>query len=417
MNAIMTAIGADPAEQRASKNTSLLIHDYSGHAFTSQLARNMARLGHRTNYISFAEFSTPKGRVAGGEVDPPGYEARQISIGQAFDKENLINRARQQVMYARRAAEQVIALEPKVVISGNAPLEVQDHVLRAARKVGAKFIFWIQDINAEAIGRILGRKNALLGHFAGAYYRRMERRLLHSSDSVIAIAEEFRGVIGTSGWGGVPDHRIDVIENWAPLEDIPIHPRDNDWAVHNYRPGRRRIVYSGTLARKHNPEILVKLAQRVDADIHLFSAGSGADHVKARAAELGLPNLFVRPWVTVDELPKMLAGADVLCAFIEADAGIFSVPSKVLSYLAAGRPILASIPHENLATRTILKSEAGLVSEPGDDEAMLRNAEALLVAPELRERLGRNGRAHAEREFDIERIAAKFERIVRARLQ
>jgi glycosyltransferase involved in cell wall biosynthesis len=391
--------------------TQVLFHDYGGHAFTAQLARGMARLGHRSTYVSFAEFATPKGRVGGHDIDPPGFDAQQLSIGQAFDKENLIKRSRQQVAYARLAAQKVLADRPTIVVSSNSPLEVQAHMMKACRRVGAKFVFWMQDVHSEAIARILGRRNALLGQLAGGYYANMEKRLLKGSDHVVTIADDFTALIGPSGWG-VPSERMDVIENWAPLEDIPLHPRDNDWALHNFRPGRRRIVYSGTLARKHNPEILVKLAQRVDADIHLFSAGSGADHVKARALELGLGNLFVRPWVTVDELPKMLAGADILTAFIEKDAGVFSVPSKVLSYLAAGRPILASIPHENLATRNILKAEAGLVSEPGDDEAMLRNAEALLAAPELRETLGRNGRAHAEAHFDIDRISRRFEQII-----
>ncbi len=402
MNAISNAL---------STTSRLMFHDYGGHAFTAQLARGMARLGHSTTYVSFAEFATPKGRVAGHEVDPPGFTAHELSIGQAFDKENLVRRSRQQLLYARLAAQQVLEQQPTTVISSNSPLEVQSHLIKACRRVGARFVFWMQDVHSEAIARILGRRNPLLGQLAGRYYGGMERRLLHRSDHVVTIAEDFTALIGPRGWGLHPD-RIDVVENWAPLEDIPLHPRDNDWAAVNFRPGRRRIVYSGTLARKHNPEILVKLAQRVDADIHLFSVGSGADHVRARAAELRLPNLFVRPWVTVDELPKMLAGADLLCAFIEKDAGAFSVPSKVLSYLAAGRAILASIPHQNLAARTIIRANAGFVSQPGEDEAMLRNAEALLADPELREHLGRNGRAHAEEHFDIERIARRFEQVI-----
>lgn len=391
----------------------LMFHDYGGHAFTAQLARGMARLGYNATYVSFAEYATPKGRVGSHDVDPAGFSAQQIFLGEAFDKDNLIRRSRQQVAYGRLAAQKVLADRPSTVVSSNAPLEVQAHLLKACRQVGAKFVFWMQDVHSEAIGRILGRRNPLLGRLAGAYYTRIEKRLLQQADHVVTIADDFTTLIGPAGWGVDPS-RIDVIENWAPLEDLPLHPRDNAWAAANFRPGRRRIVYSGTLARKHNPEILVKLAQRVDADIHLFSAGSGADQVKARVAELGLGNLFVRPWVTVDELPKMLAGADMLVAFIERDAGAFSVPSKVLSYLAAGRPILASIPHENLATRTILHADAGLVSEPGDDEALLRNAEALLAAPDLCERLGRNGRAHAEQHFDIERISCRFEKIIAA---
>lgn len=100
-----------------STTSRLMFHDYGGHAFTAQLARGMARLGHRCTYVSFAEFATPKGRVGGHDIDPPGFAAQQLSIGQAFDKENLIKRSRQQLAYARLAAQQVLADRPTVVIS------------------------------------------------------------------------------------------------------------------------------------------------------------------------------------------------------------------------------------------------------------------------------------------------------------
>ena len=55
----------------------------------------------------------------------------------------------------------------------------------------------------------------------------------------------------------------------------------------------------------------------------------------------------------------MLASATVLIGILEEDAGVFSVPSKVLSYLCAGRPIVLCAPAENLASRTLLEAEAG----------------------------------------------------------
>lgn len=386
----------------------VLLHDYSGHAFTAQLARGLARRGMEVSYASFSEFGTPKGRVQRRAADPAGFTSHEIRLERPFDKENLVRRYQQQQHYARAIAQHAISVGPDVVLSGNSPLEVQSRLMRAADRAGARFVFWLQDINAEAIGRILGRRNRLLGSAAGLYYRRMERDLLRRSDRIVAIADDFVELLGRS-WG-LDTSRMMVVENWAPLEDIPIHARDNPWTAANFRPGRKRIVYSGTLARKHDPEIIAQLALQTDADVYLFSEGSGAEYVRARKAELGLDNLFVRPWVGVDELPMMLAGADILCAFIEPDAGVFSVPSKVLTYLAAGRPILASIPLQNLAARTILRAEAGFVTPPGSIAAMLHNAHRLLDDEGLRRQMGTNGRAYAEAYFDIDRICGTFER-------
>ena len=64
-----------------------------------------------------------------------------------------------------------------------------------------------------------------------------------------------------------------------------------------------------------------------------------------------------------DAYPDVLATADVLIAFVEVDAGAFSLPSKVLSYLCAERAIVLSVPKKNLASRIVVKSGAGLLAE------------------------------------------------------
>jgi colanic acid biosynthesis glycosyl transferase WcaI len=85
------------------------------------------------------------------------------------------------------------------------------------------------------------------------------------------------------------------------------------------------------------------------------------------------------------------------------------VPSKVLSYLCAGRPLLASMPEENLAARTIQRAEAGIVTVSGDAAAFSASAELLLSNPNLRIELGHAARSYAERTFRIDAIADRFE--------
>ena len=110
----------------------------------------------------------------------------------------------------------------------------------------------------------------------------------------------------------------------------------------------------------------------------------------------------------------MLASADVLVAILEPDAGIFSVPSKVLSYLCAGRAVLAAMPVENLAARIIAREDAGRVADPADAESFVARARELLADGALRARLGANARAYAEDRFRIADIGDRFERILAA---
>ena len=110
----------------------------------------------------------------------------------------------------------------------------------------------------------------------------------------------------------------------------------------------------------------------------------------------------------------MLQSADVLMALLEPDASVFSVPSKVLTYMCAGRPILAAIPPENLAARLIQLSGAGLSVSPSNSSAFVAGAQTLRSNDELRGRLGEGGRLYAERHFRIDGIADRFEAVLNA---
>jgi colanic acid biosynthesis glycosyl transferase WcaI len=108
------------------------------------------------------------------------------------------------------------------------------------------------------------------------------------------------------------------------------------------------------------------------------------------------------------DLPAMLAGADVLVAFVEPEAGIYSVPSKILTYLAVGRPILAAMPTANLAARLIETQQAGLVCGCDATAEFAANAAELANNPPIRTKFGANGRDYALRNFAISGIADRF---------
>jgi len=103
----------------------------------------------------------------------------------------------------------------------------------------------------------------------------------------------------------------------------------------------------------------------------------------------------------------------LLVVLLEQDAGAFSVPSKTLSYLCAGRPVLGLMPAENLAA-TLVAQVDGCVLPP--NESSLPEAAAwvreVLTDDERRVRLGKSARALAEREFALTTCADSFEGIL-----
>jgi hypothetical protein len=104
----------------------------------------------------------------------------------------------------------------------------------------------------------------------------------------------------------------------------------------------------------------------------------------------------------------MLGSGDVLLVLLEPDAGVFSVPSKVLTYHCAGRAILGAIPRENLSVRTIEGNGAGVVVDPGDADAFVAAAGRLIDDPDTRRQMGEAARRAAETTFDIDTITDEF---------
>lgn len=391
----------------------ILVHDYSGHPFQVQLSRELARRGHDVLHIHAPFFQTPKGALQVTPADPPTLAIEPVDIGEIFHKHTFVQRIRQEIRYGHLSADRMRAYAPDVVLSSNVPLNPQNIFQRACGETSAGFTFWLQDIYSVAIDRVVRRRIPLAGVAIGARYRRLERALLRRSDAVVAITEDFLPVL--RAWD-VDPAKTHVVENWAPIEELPVLAPDTRWRREHALAGKRLILYSGTLGMKHNPALLLELAVRFRADpgiaVAVISEGPGADWLAKERAARGLDNLLLLPFQPFDRFPEVLASADILVAILEPDAGIFSVPSKVLSYLCAARPILAAMPVENLAARILERHDAGRVAGPGDIAGFVAHAEALLSDADVRAALGANARAYAEDRFRISDIGARFDAIL-----
>ncbi len=140
----------------------------------------------------------------------------------------------------------------------------------------------------------------------------------------------------------------------------------------------------------------------------VVSEGKGRDFLEQHKAQVGAPNLLLLDFQPYEELPEMMASADVLVAILEPDASKFSVPSKVLTYLCSSRPILGVLPPDNSVAEVLSAQEAGVVVDPSDRPRVAKEAAALLEDPERARAMGEAGRRYAERTFSPETAADRF---------
>lgn len=392
----------------------LLIHDYAGHPFPVGLSRQLTVRGHSVTHAYASQLLTPRGNLQRRADDPAGLDFAEVPMSPDYrvNKYSFLKRLGYERAYGRQLVRLASDLRPDMILSGQTPSEPQWAMIRTATGLGIPVITWVQDFYGVAVDKLARKKLPVIGAMAGAWYRRLDGKCLRASAEVVAITEDFAPMLTEFG---VPSDKITIIPNWAPLEELPLRPRRNSWSAGHGLDDKFVFLYSGTLALKHNPDLLRQLAQEFKDDpavrVVVISEGPGADYLRARKVTENLGNLDVLPFQPFGDMPEALASADVLVAVLEADAGVFSVPSKVLTYHAAGRAILGAMPAENLAARIIQKQESGLCVNPNDGDGFLAAAKALRKNPPRREMMATHARRYAEMEFDIVRIAARFEQV------
>jgi colanic acid biosynthesis glycosyl transferase WcaI len=407
----MSEIGA--LSRKSLFSARIAIHDYCGHPFQFELSRELARRGYEVRHFYFADDAGPKGNAQSSPRDPDGFSVEAISLERPYSKTNLIQRRQADILYGMLASQRIAQFSPDVTISGNTPLEAQAPILKHSRRIGSSFIFWMQDFYGLAATKILSRKLPIVGHAIGAYYRYLEAKMLRQSDGVVLVSDDFKQPVRQLG---VEDEATEVIPNWGALDELPVQPKDTAWAKEHGFSDKFVFLYSGTLALKHNPDLLWALAEHFENDpevlIAVAASGVSYEALKSRCAREPRPNLVLLPLQPMEVFPDVLGSADVLVALLEDDAGPFSVPSKVLNYLCAGRPVLLSAPSDNLATRIVEAAGAGICVPAGDKEAFVAEAERLRNAPRMRTSMGEAARTYAENAFNITAITDRFERML-----
>lgn len=146
--------------------------------------------------------------------------------------------------------------------------------------------------------------------------------------------------------------------------------------------------------------------------IVIISAGIVFDKLVEIKNTENLNNLVLLGWQDYREIANLFATGDILMAMVNPDASAFSVPCKVLSYLSAGRAILAAVPKDNLIAKILESGEMGLTASPLDSSSVIKAAEKLRSDPDLRKEMASKGRVYALHTFEIKAIAQKFEEII-----
>lgn len=387
-----------------TKKIKILIHDYGGFSFSFSLTKELARRGYEVYHIYSA--LSNKFDFIGGKSN-----LKIIKLGNGKSKRNnFFKRWFDENKYGLLASQKILEIKPDIVLSSNTPLDAQKKIFLACNKVGAKFIFWLSDINSIAATLVLQKKIPILGKLIGRHYQSVEKNILRKSEFVVPVSQDFESILRS--WK-INEKNIKVINDWAPLDDLSVKSKNNFFARKYGLQNKFCFLITGSLGFKHHPELIIKLAEhfKMNDKVRVVVASEGfvIDWLKKEKSRAGINNLILLPYQSKETISYMLASADVLFATLNDDAGIYSAPSRVLTYMCSKRAILFAGPETNLISRILISNKAGIVVNPKNSYDFIFKADELLKNKKLRDTLSRNARKYAEKTFDISEIANRFE--------
>jgi len=197
---------------------------------------------------------------------------------------------------------------------------------------------------------------------------------------------------------GVPSERIHHVPNWSRLSRPSLTPAETRRRF-GWPDDLQVVLHAGNMGLKQGLEQVVEaacLAAQRHEPVRFVLAGGGSQAEALRAMGAGLPTLDLLPVQPDDLHASLLAAADVLFLSERATQLDMSLPSKLTSYFAAGRPILAAVPPNGSSAREVERAGAGLTVPAGDPGAILDALAHLRADAPAAARLAAAGPPYAE---------------------
>lgn len=382
------------------------------------LAEHLARRGHDVHVFTGFAFT-------------PGWRRREEDRGRLFAREArggvTVHRATHFIPRRPSSAWQRIAMEgsfaivhgavmiaalvrhgrPDAVIYHGAQPAIAMLVRVVAAVAGRPYVVNITDLAAQLardVGIIGRRLYPVLDAFEFAAYRRAAGANVLSPSFAEALVDH-----------GYPANRIRVARDPIDVELVRPVARDEAFrARYGIEADAFVVLHAGSMGRKQGLMNLVSAAARTRASrICWVLVGEGeakndlGDAVRAQGLEHSVRFL---PFQRDTEMAHMFAAADVLLLNQLRTVKDTVIPSKLLTYMASGRPVLAAVNAGSQAAGVLREAGGGTIVVPEDPDALAGAVErCLALPPDARAALGARNRAYAEAHFDQRKILSGHE--------
>lgn len=275
-----------------------------------------------------------------------------------------------------------------------------------SRAKGVPFVFHIQDLQVDT-ARNLGmiKNERLLNVLDG-----VERYLLRNADRVSSISEGMKRNILSKG---TSPERFRLIENWVDIDAfIPLTREQSLRAELGFSTTDQIALYAGNIGEKQGLEVLVDAAvllrNHPSVKIVVFGEGAARERLQETARQQSLQNLIFFPILPYEQMPRVLAMADIHLVVQKRAASDLVMPSKLVGILATGGASIVSADSGTSLSDVVLDNKLGWVVEPDQGDKLASEILQALQSSHLPQyRL--NARQYAENHLSERAILPRFE--------
>lgn len=244
---------------------------------------------------------------------------------------------------------------------------------------------WPESLTAGGIAR---------GSAVYRLFHRISKKIYSQMDTILLTSRCFSDYLQEQF--GISSDSMEYLPQYAEslFQELPQSPEKNGWD----------FTFAGNIGEAQSVETILNAAVKLkdtDTKFHIVGGGSELTRMQDLAKELELDNVVFYGRLPLEEMPRFYAMSDAMLITLKKDPVLsLTLPGKVQSYMAAGKPIIGAIDGET--AEVIKEAGCGFCGKAEDADVLAQNIRAFLSADGTT--LGRNARSYYKKHFTKEQF-------------
>lgn len=230
------------------------------------------------------------------------------------------------------------------------------------------------------------------------YYHHVSRKIYQKMDKILITSRMFSEYFQQEF--GFQDEKTEYLPQYAEgiFEEIETKQVTETF----------EFMFAGNIGSIQNVDTIIKAAELLkDEPVRFHIVGSGSDLERLKKIGDHVENVVFYGRRPLEEMPTFYKKADAMLITLQADSVLsMTLPGKVQSYMAVGKPIIGAINGET--RRVIEEAKCGYCGSAEDAAELANNIRLFIENPE-KEIMGKNARVYYEKHFEQKEFMDRLE--------